>query len=65
MRVVRPDESVPRYLEILPEDGGDPLASFALPAQPLPEVVRDLIDNGPGEDLWLPPDPRRPGPKDR
>jgi hypothetical protein len=64
MRVVRPDESVPRYMEIAPEGGGDPLASFALPAQPLPEALRDLLNQGPepDEDLWLPPDPRRPPP---
>jgi hypothetical protein len=32
MRTVRPDEDVPRLVEILPPDGdGDPLASFIIP----------------------------------
>ena len=62
MRVVGPDEEVPRYLEIVPEDGVEPLASFALPPQPVPQELRDIFE-APPEDLWLPSDPRRPRPR--
>ena len=63
MRMIGPDENVPRYVEIVPPDGGDPVASFALPAGPIPEELRDIFEPPDETDLWLPPDPRKPRPR--
>jgi|tagenome__1003787_1003787.scaffolds.fasta_scaffold19838896_1 hypothetical protein len=58
MRVVEPDEAVPRYVELVKQGEDDPIASFVVPPE-----AQSGPDNGPPESMWAPPDPRKPRPR--
>jgi hypothetical protein len=59
MRQIGPNEGAPNYVELVPNGSDDPIASFIVPAEQMPtDLPRDFPP-----DLWAPPDPRRPCPR--
>jgi hypothetical protein len=58
MRQIGPNDGAPKYVEIVPNDSDDPIASFIVPADQMPpSMPADLPP-----DLWAPADPRRSRP---